>query len=323
MNDMISVIMSVYNEELVWIKEAISSILNQSYLNLELLVVVDNPLLDEEKKMYLQEISDKDKRVKVEYNEKNIGLALSLNKGIELAKGNYIARMDADDISEINRLELQLEELEKRKVDCIGSGKILINEMSEVISDYESVITGSQRIKKMLPHVNCFVHPSILIKREFLEAVGGYRNFRQSQDYDLWLRLNEKGCLFDNVDIPLIRYRVRESGITGKKPYVQYLTSRYERLLLSERIKYGKDNFSEVGLKEYIERHNGYDDKKNKNFSEALEELNKGISLLKKDICKGTSLIFKSILKSSTMLEVFYRKIMAVYYRSSIKVDLT
>lgn len=319
MCDKISVIMSIYNEKLEWIKESIESILNQSYLNIEVLLIVDNPFLENTIRDYLEKVEKRDERVSVIYNEQNLGLALTLNKGINLAKGTYIARMDADDISERNRLEIELCELKKRKLDCIGSGKILINEKSEIIATYENIITGSKRIARTLPHANCFVHPSVLIKKEIIQKVGGYRNFRQSQDYDLWLRLNESGCHFDNVDIPLIRYRIRESGITGKKPYVQYLTSKYQRLLYVERIKKGKDSFSDKKFEEYLDRCNAYNIDKNKKYLEGLQNLNLGISTLKNSILKGIFLIVKSILVCNDMAEVFYRKMMAVYYRMTIK----
>lgn len=319
MNELISVVMSVYNEKLVWIEESVDSILNQTYTNLELLLIVDNPNLEENIKEYLRMLCVKDSRVVVLYNDKNIGLALSLNKGIQFAKGEYIARMDADDISEKKRLEIQMTELKKRNVDCIGSGKILIDETSEVVSNYENVITGEIRIKKILPYVNCFVHPSMLIKKSSLHEVGGYRNFRQSQDYDLWLRLNDNECRFDNVDMPLIKYRIRKDGITGKKPYVQYLTSKYERLLHKERLQKNKDSFSEEGLLRYLEKYKAYDEKKNVNYQRALLDLNKGISMLRKNALQGAIIIIRSMILCRDMLEVFYGKIRAVYYRTVIK----
>ena len=93
---MISVIMSLFNEKKIWIEQAIESILNQTYSDFEFIIVIDNPDLSNDIKKYLLTTSKNDKRIKIIYNEKNIGLAKSLNKGIDISIGKYIARMDAD-----------------------------------------------------------------------------------------------------------------------------------------------------------------------------------------------------------------------------------
>ena len=107
MGKLISVVMSVYNEKIEWIKDSVKSILGQSYTNIEFIIVIDNPGLDREVKEYLENTAKTDGRVVLLQNKENVGLAKSLNRGIAAANGAYIARMDADDISEKNRLDLQ------------------------------------------------------------------------------------------------------------------------------------------------------------------------------------------------------------------------
>lgn len=101
----ISVVMSIYNENIDEIKASIDSILNQTYENIEFIIILDNPTrLDIN--VLLTEYQKNDTRIKVIYNQKNEGLALSLNKGLEIATGEYIARMDSDDISLQDRLKI-------------------------------------------------------------------------------------------------------------------------------------------------------------------------------------------------------------------------
>src|SRR5690348_17026682 len=98
--------MSVYNEQDDWLKQSIESILNQTYQYFEFIIVLDNPNNKAAKRL-LERYQQIDNRIKLIYNEENIGLTNSLNKALEVAKGTYIARMDADDISDPRRFEIQ------------------------------------------------------------------------------------------------------------------------------------------------------------------------------------------------------------------------
>ena len=131
---MVSVLMSIYNERIEWIKQSVESILNQTYKDFEFIIVIDNPEMDLECRKYLEKRTYEDARIKLIWNEKNIGLAQSLNKGIKIAKGEYLARMDADDISLSDRLEMELEYLNKTKCDLVSTNKINIDENDNIIS---------------------------------------------------------------------------------------------------------------------------------------------------------------------------------------------
>ena len=105
---MISVIMSVYNERIDWLKEAVSSILNQTYTDFEYIIIIDNPNLNDEAVSFLNNTAERDSRVQLHFNEANIGLMKSLNVGIQMVRGEFIARMDAEDVSFPDRLEKEI-----------------------------------------------------------------------------------------------------------------------------------------------------------------------------------------------------------------------
>ena len=114
----ISVLMTVYKESEEELKESFESIINQTYKNLEIIVVIDFP--DELwRKTFIEQYNDE--RVKIIVNEKNIGLPLSLNKALDVATGDYYARMDSDDISTLDRFEKQLKYIENEDCDLVGS----------------------------------------------------------------------------------------------------------------------------------------------------------------------------------------------------------
>lgn len=120
-NPKVSVIMSVYKEPVEWLHESIDSILNQTFTDFEFIIICDNPSYDEGIAL-LYAYKEKDHRIVLIENEKNLGLTKSLNKGITVAKGDFIARMDADDISLPERFEKQMSLLEKHpEIGVCGS----------------------------------------------------------------------------------------------------------------------------------------------------------------------------------------------------------
>ena len=246
----ISVVMCIYNEKINWIRESIESIVNQSYSDFEYIIVVDNPDLSEEIHNYLTYISEVDKRIKLVYNKKNLGLADSLNAGIKQASGEYIARMDADDIAKADRFEKELNYLKVNNADVVSCQRIYINEDGEEIGKSAlSVRPAEKRLKVS----NCICHPAAIIKRKCLTELGGYRKFKKSQDYDLWLRFMTEGKKLVILDEYLLLYRIRANSISTTNKLEQYYISEYQKKLYKERLKYGKDSFSEDDLMNYLE----------------------------------------------------------------------
>lgn len=245
----ISVIMSIYNEEIDEIKDSVESILNQTFREFEFIIIIDNPLKKEIIDLIKNYIKQDD-RIKMIINPQNLGLANSLNRGLEIAKGDYIVRMDADDISLNNRLAKQIKYLDENlDVDLIGTQGIKINELKEEIG-YFKVPTNYNDIKSILRSKNCFIHPSLMFRTKILEKVRGYRNFPCAQDYDFILRIEENNFKICNLEENLIKYKVRENSITKEKRLYQLLLAQYIRELREERIKKNKDTFNIDKIKE-------------------------------------------------------------------------
>ena len=184
----VTVLMPVYNGE-YFLQNALNSIFNQKFRNLELLVINDastdgtNSIL----------LNQTDKRLRILNNPRNIGVAASLNRGLKEAHSKYIARMDADDISLPNRLMLQVEYLESHpSTALIGGNYRLIDESDSLISKpaYNHSMAGPELAWRLL-WKNCIAHPTVLFRRQAVLAAGCYpENSPHSEDYGLWLRLS-------------------------------------------------------------------------------------------------------------------------------------
>jgi glycosyltransferase involved in cell wall biosynthesis len=199
----VSVVMSCYNEETT-VSKAIDSILNQSFEDFEF-IVIDDGSYDR-----TQDIIKgfTDTRIKFFANERNIGLAGSLNKGIRKAKGKYIARMDADDWSVPDRIEKQVEFLESNsKFDVLGSNALFISDDGQTKS---RLPLGNESITKNMYRKTTIIHPSVMVRKAAFNKYGLYNeNLSWAEDKDLWLRWRGK-VKFSNLGETLIHYQVKE-----------------------------------------------------------------------------------------------------------------
>lgn len=223
---MISVIMSTYREKVDVLKKAIDSILNQTYRDFELVICLDDPN-NEEHQQILSEYAKQDPRIRFFRNETNLGLTKTLNKELSLAKGEYIARMDADDISFPDRLERQLEHLVKNGYDLIGGITIMVDENEQLVRKIQSIPTDEKKIKKCLQYSQCIAHPTWFGKREVFNALDGYRNVPYCEDYDFTLRAALQGYRISNLNEPVLYYRLTSQGVSRQNSYRQYLYMRY------------------------------------------------------------------------------------------------
>ena len=191
---MISVLMGVYNCEDTVIK-AIESIQNQTVTDWELIICDDGSSDNTYEKVCLI----KDKRVKVIRNKQNRGLPYSLNRCLKYATGEYVARMDGDDVSLPNRFEKELAILQQGEFEIVSSWMNL--------TDDDGNIWGVLRNKEYpqredLITSSAIAHPVVMMKSGCLRAVKGYRNLSKTQrveDVDLWIRLYEKGYKAYNI----------------------------------------------------------------------------------------------------------------------------
>lgn len=179
----VSIIMSTYQTEETQLKQAIESILGQTYSNLELIIVCDGICKDIDIiKQY------KDNRIHLIENEVNRGLPYSLNRAIEHSEGKYIARMDSDDIAVKNRIEEQVKFMEKHPEIAVCSmyAKLIGDESGyKILVDYHA-----EEIKAQLLYRACMIHPCVMIRKEKLKGTYRYNEeFKYAQDFELWTRM--------------------------------------------------------------------------------------------------------------------------------------
>lgn len=209
---LISVILPVFNCE-GYVAEAIDSILNQSFSDFELIIINDGSV-DKSEQVIL---SYKDDRIKYIKNDGNIGLIATLNKGIDLARGKYMARMDADDISLPNRFEIQLSYFEKNNDAAIICSPILgITPEGKSCDGWEVDLKHRtwEQIKKALPHENCIAHPTVMAKTDVLRKYKYNTSQKGSEDWDLWMRLVSDGYKIIKTDEFLLKYRLHPLSVT-------------------------------------------------------------------------------------------------------------
>ena len=222
---LVTVIMSIYNESVSELNKSINSILNQSYRNLEFIIINDNPL-NKQLENQLNELVRQDSRVKVYVNNNNIGLVESLNRALGCSHGDYIARMDADDISEPSRIKKQVSCIEQKNLDLIGSSLILIDEQDVQFGTLHFP-TRNEQIVRFMKYGTCLPHPTWLGKKEVFDCLHGYRKALYCEDYDFLLRVLKRGYKVGNCDGYDLRYRVRKCGISQSNYVKQYVLRKY------------------------------------------------------------------------------------------------
>lgn len=236
-----SVIMAIYNEPEEYLKQSIESILKQSFKSFKFVIVLDNPHNREAERL-VKLYQRKDKRIFFIKNRKNMGLAASLNKGVLVAEGKYVARMDADDVSLPDRLDKQIKYLEKNKeVDLLFSWAYFIDESGELIKKFTPNRDKVKRLQKTFFKDFLFVHPTLLIKKEILMENPYDENNRGAEDFELWMRLISKGYHFDILEKFLLKYRIPKEDYEQRiKKQLNY--SKYSlKALWKNRASYWKN----------------------------------------------------------------------------------
>lgn len=202
----ITVLMPAFNAS-KYIATAIQSILTQSFTDFELLIIDDGSTDNS-----LQVIqSFKDKRIRIIQNEKNLGLIKTLNKGIKSAKGKYIARMDADDISLPQRLEKQFNFLEQNPQFALVGTQATFIRQNQITNKVFEIPTNSEILPIYSLFYCPFVHPSVMIRTDILKNFYYSEDFTASEDYELWTRIlrTYKG---KNLAEALLQYRIHDNN---------------------------------------------------------------------------------------------------------------
>lgn len=208
---LVSAVIAVYNDE-NYVHSALRSILDQTYKNIEIIVVNDGS--QQTTTDTLIHFAEADERIRL-FEQENHGLAYSLNKGIEMATGRYIARMDSDDWSYPERFQKQVQFLESNK-DCVAVGSLAeIIDMDGNFVHVRQVPLSREQTRNVLPNKTPFIHPSVMFRRESAVSAGLYPLVPISQDLFFFNKLASVGQ-FANIDIPLIKYRVHPKSLSRK-----------------------------------------------------------------------------------------------------------
>lgn len=232
----VSVVMSVYNGE-KYLRESVESILHQTYMDFEFIIVNDGSV-DGTKEILEYYV---DERI-VLLHQENIGLTKSLNRGIAVARGKYIARQDADDISKPLRLEKQVAFLEKNPdVGLLGTNFTFIDDNGKLLHN-SYLPLDNENLQNRLARICTHCHTSVMIRKEALDKVGGYRDFfKYAQDYDLWLRISEKYKI-RNLSSFLVSYRETREAISSEKILLQSLYAGVAAEMAHQRRTAGIDD---------------------------------------------------------------------------------
>ena len=206
----VSVVMTAYGD-LRFIEAAARSILNQTYADFELIIVDDGTRQSD----IFARLQSLDERIRIIAIVQNIGAYAAANLGIASARGEIIARIDADDLAEPTRLARLASALDSnRDLDLVGSWARHISEDGELLHVWETPVTDIV-VRWNILFANPFCHSSVAFRRAAFDTVGGYNStMRQSGDYELWWRLLEVGRA-GNLPEPLVRYRRNSLGLTA------------------------------------------------------------------------------------------------------------
>ncbi len=210
----ITVLMPVYNASL-FLREAIESILNQTYKNFEFIIINDGST---DNSLQIIE-SFTDSRIRLINNERNLGIIKTRNKGLQLAKGKYIANLDADDISLPDRFDKQISYFDKNPDTVILASRLIRidsnnNEIGIWKEDFS--VIKEHEIKDVLPEVNCIGQSTVMMRADFIKSIGYNDKYTYNEDWGLWLDVLAKKGKVRKLKEILVLYREYDQNTTSK-----------------------------------------------------------------------------------------------------------
>ena len=303
----VSVIMCAYNETAEELKQAIQSILQQTFREFELLIVLDNPENQELWKI-LSAYALQDPRIRLIKNEKNLGVAESTNRAWKQAEGEYIAKMDADDIADPRRLEIEIEALEKEGLDFVAASKQNIDENGKSLGLFVNEL-NTEQLKKLLPYDNLITQSTVLMKKTVLKELGGYLPLPSCEDYDLWIRMMCSGYKMAVLPVVLVDYRVRKTSITRTDYYRQYRMEQIVKTMYRRWKKTG-ELWSRQEMEARLEAKQA-DPKKRDRFNAAYQNYYQGMEARKLgQYGRAVKLVTKAVSADPRVLDIFIKKLM-------------
>lgn len=218
--------MSVYkNDSPEWFETAVMSVINQTSKPSEIILIRDGEV-PEKLNNKINELVKKFPLIKLHINKNNLGLGLTLQKGIELSSHEIIARMDSDDYSVPTRFETQLKALIDNDLDLVGSHvKEFVDDIENVQNEKKVPIT-QEEIKDFAKSRNPFCHPSVMFRKSKVLESGNYQDMKLCEDYYLWIRMIQKGCKVANIDDFLVYMRVSLDLYARRGGYKYYKSQK-------------------------------------------------------------------------------------------------
>ncbi|MDU1891731.1 MAG: glycosyltransferase [Dysgonomonas sp.] len=204
----VSILMPVYNAE-QYVAQAIRSVLSQSFSDWELILINDGSI--DKSESIIKQFDDN--RIYYLKNSSNIGLIKTLNKGIDLCQGKYIARMDADDISHPDRLKYQVDFMERNPSYLMCGTDAAVIDNDDTITGKIRNFTNNRLLKINLLFTTPFIHPSVMVKRETLSENKYDESYKHVEDFELWCRIAKLGDVA-NISKDLIRYRWHNTNVS-------------------------------------------------------------------------------------------------------------
>lgn len=236
MNERISIIIPVYQEKLSLIKQSIDSIKKQTYANIEILVGLDDPT-NVEALNFLRKQEENSDNFSLFVNSENLGLSENLNKLIQRATGRYIARMDADDIADSERLEKQYNFLKANNLNFVSGAYDSIDEDGNVVKISAKKDLLDDEIRIIEKYGNILTHPLWLVSRKIMIALK-YRKVEPVEDYDLVSRaMLNNNIKFGYMGESLLKYRIRNNSESHRSPFKSLvMTKRVSKSIRRKQI---------------------------------------------------------------------------------------
>lgn len=219
--------------------EALNSIIFQTYKNIEIIIIANGVSTDDYN--YLDNISLTDERIRLIRTDIK-GLTFALNLGIHNANGFYLARMDSDDISNVERIEKQVNFL-NNNLDCsvVGCKIVLIDENNETLRKTFPFYERHEEIARIICVRNVMCHPALMFRKDSLISVGAYKFGFMSEDHELFIRMLNEGMKFHNLQEVLFSYRRHSSQITNIKNawrhFFEVSSFLYMHAFLNKKVK--------------------------------------------------------------------------------------
>lgn len=220
-----SVLMSVYHKEQpVYLKRALDSVINQTLPPNEIVLVEDGPLTDELYAVIDQYTNNHPGLFNIVKLEQNQGLGLALREGVVRSTYDLIARMDTDDVSVPNRFELQIKELKADpSIEALGGGCMGYFD-GKPMSRYWPPATTDEGIKEVMKKKCACSHVTMMLKKDAVLRAGNYMHLLWDEDYYLWVRMMVHGCVFKNINDPLVNV-YQDKATYGRRGGMKYFRS--------------------------------------------------------------------------------------------------